>query len=423
MVVWLIADDFTGANDSIVRFAMSGARSATIFDPLFRMEQVSQFHAVALNANSRGMSSEGAYQTNYAVIQRLALNEGDMVYKKVDSALRGNMGPEIDAILDGLGNEITALVAPALPDSQRSTLGGYQLIRETLVHETEMAADPVTPVRESHLPTLLARTSRRKIGYLPLGIISGGLEKTSKAFHEQTSAGCRIVVADACRNEHLDILAQLTVTSAAIILPCGSAGLAGALARRIFPPPGMASPFEATSAGPIAAIIGSKSRTAFLQLRQALLDLNWLTEIEVDRIAITSAFQGQDEIFRIRELAERAYANDRGGIIIRPDADPTIDPEKISASLLAAGLGNVARMLVEEAGVKTLYLSGGDITANAVSALGGWGLTVRAELESGVCLGNLQGGRFEGLPIITKAGSFGDVGTLTRVLRILRKNC
>ncbi len=421
MPFWIIADDFTGANDSIARFAAAGARAVTLFEPRLARERLAAdpAPAVALSVNSRSLDREEAYRANRAAIERLAPAAEDLVYKKIDSALRGQLGSELDALLDGLGTARIALVAPALPENGRITAGGYQLLNGIPVHETEMAVDPVTPVRESHLPSLLAAASRYKVGYLPLGAVYRGLETARAALEEQIAAGCRIVVADATRPAHLDILARLCLASPAAILPCGAAGLAGALARQLFPTPASRSGAETGKAGPLAAVIGSKSPAALLQIRQALTDLPWLSEIETQRLALVTTGRLREEAERIGAASQQLLSAGQKGVVIRLDADPAVDPAALDAAALAAGLGAIARRLVEDSGVRTLYLSGGDIAAAAVAALEGWGLAVVAELDPGVCLGSLRGGPFEGLRVVTKAGSFGDSGTLVRVLRAL----
>jgi uncharacterized protein YgbK (DUF1537 family) len=422
MAVWIIADDFTGANDSIARFAVAGARSVTIFDPQIPKQRLSDYQAVAYSVNSRGMTRDAAYRVNCDVVRGLHPVAEDLIYKKMDSALRGNLGAELEAVLDEVGPEATILVAPALPANQRITVGGYQLLNGIPVHETEMARDPVTPVRESHLPTLLAQTCHYQVGYLSLGTVCDGVTKINTALQEQIAAGCRIMVADATRDEHLDRLAQISVDSSATILLCGTAGLAGALARRLFQASEAKDLLELTSDGSVAAVIGSKSSQAVLQIRQALNDLPWMAELAAQRTSLGSLRQRRAEVQRIGEQAAQMLTTGLRGVLVRLDDDPAVDSKTLDAQALAAGMGELARFLVETTGIKVLYLSGGDIAVAAVTALGGWGLAVEAELDAGVCIGSLRGGRFEGLKVITKAGSFGDAGTLTRALRFTVKN-
>jgi uncharacterized protein YgbK (DUF1537 family) len=417
MAVWIIADDFTGANDSIVSFAAAGARTVTIFDPQLPKERLSGFEAVAYSVNSRGLNRDAAYRVNRDVVRRLHPAAGDLIYKKMDSALRGNLGAELEAVLDEVGSETTVLAAPALPANGRITVGGYQLLNGIPVHETEMARDPVTPVREAHLPTLLAQTCRYQVGTLPLRTVCNGMAAISAALREQITAGCRIVVADATRNGHLDELARTITTAGLKLLPWGTAGLAGAMARQLFPVAAAPDMRGLTIDGPVAALIGSKSRQASLQIGQALTELPWLAEVVAQRTTLGRPNQREAEVRRISKWAAATLTGNCRGILVRFDNDPAVDPDTLDARALAAGMGELARRLVENAGIKILYLSGGDIAAATVMALDGWGLTVEAEPAAGVCLGSLRGGCFAGLKVVTKAGSFGDVGTLAQVLR------
>ncbi|HBR28727.1 MAG TPA: hypothetical protein DD789_04700 [Firmicutes bacterium] len=414
MAIWIIADDFTGANDSVVRFAATGAKALTIVSPRFIKEGLNSYQAIAVNTNSRGMSWDDAYQENYKVIQNLPLQSGDLVYKKIDSALRGNIGVELDGLLDYVGGGTIALVAPAFPENGRITTGGYQFLNGILVQESEMARDPVTPVKESHLPTLLTNTSRYKVGYLPLKIVCGGCQEVEAKLNKLCVEGCRIVVADATTNEHLKTLAESCLCSTVKIVPCGTAGLAGALAERIF------SPSQGRAVippkGKVVGIIGSRSRIAKLQIQQAIKNLPWLTDVQVQRVALASSKQRREEISAVGERVKQALSAGKEGVIVRLDDNPAVEPGLISATALADGLGAIARFVVSITNIKKLYVSGGDTAAAAMDALDSYGLEIKNELESGICLGNLWGGKYAGLMFVTKAGSFGDEKTLVRTL-------
>lgn len=420
MTVYIVADDFTGANDSIARFTRMNAKLVSILEAKWPVE-ATRYHVVAMTTNSRGLSPEEAYRLTQKAVLGLPFRSEDILYKKIDSALRGNIGAEIDAILDGTAGTKVALVAPALPENHRITCGGYQLIDGIPVHETEMANDPVTPVNESHLPTLLTAASHYKVGHLSLNTVSHGVKKTIELLEKRIAEGCRIVVADATQTGHLEILSQVCISYSSVIIPCGTAGLAGTLAKHLFSPKlngGSGDQKNNPADGIIAAVIGSKSCNALLQINQALLEYKWLEEIEVQRKAVSMPESRTEEIQRVVEYACRATACGKRGVIIRFDSDPGIDGAALNAADLADGLGETARILAECVKVHTFYLSGGDIAIGTVSKLGGWGVTVEAEPEPGICSGRLQGGKFEGARIVTKAGSFGDPGTLARILKI-----
>lgn len=418
MRVLIIADDLTGANDSVVRFAELGAKSVTIFNLNHNFKEL-PYQAVAFTVNSRGVTPKEAYRLNRVALRDLKLTNEDMLYKKIDSALRGNIGVEIDAILDEVSPK-AVLVAPALPQNGRVTKGGYQLIDGIPVHKTEMANDPVTPVLESHLPTLLAATSSHRVGYLPLESIRAGLAKSVEIVLNLIAQGCRLIVADAVETSDLDLLAKLCTENSKIV-PCGSAGFAGALARHLFPlqpEESLQSDNEPVS-GIIAAIIGSKSRNASLQIEQALSGLVWLEEIVVNRMAIVLPELRLKEVQNVIKLTEQGIARGKRGVIVRFDKKQGTGFNSLNAMDLAVGLGTVARNLAERFKIAAFYLSGGDIAIQTVTEIGGWGMKIMTQLEPGVSSGMILGGPFEGLKIITKAGSFGDPGTLARILRTI----
>ena len=230
MDILIIADDLTGANDTNVQFAKFGARAITCYD-LRSLALYPGFDIASLSTESRSLTPENAYQKAATVIRRLPFQPEYFVYKKIDSALRGSFGIEIDALMDNMPWIKATLVAPAYPDNHRTTINGSQLVKGVPVHQTEIAADPVTPVTDSNLLTVLGSQSRRKIGYLPLAQVLKGYPAVQSYIHSLISDHCEIIVADAETNEHLSTLARVIWDEKSLI-PCGSAGLALALAQR-----------------------------------------------------------------------------------------------------------------------------------------------------------------------------------------------
>jgi len=66
-----------------------------------------------------------------------------------------------------------------------------------------------------------------------------------------------------------------------------------------------------------------------------------------------------------------------------------------------------------------LVLTGGDTAVSVCRKLGSWGIFLREEVLPGIPAGELMGGRFEGINVITKAGAFGQEDTLVRLIRYL----
>lgn len=89
-----------------------------------------------------------------------------------------------------------------------------------------------------------------------------------------------------------------------------------------------------------------------------------------------------------------------------------------AACAVASVLAEVARHLVREGLVDGLVATGGDTALAAAQALGAQGMHLWGEVEPGVPLGRLAGPH--PLPIVTKAGGFGDPGMLLGLCAALR---
>src|SRR5215218_2960098 len=253
MHVAIIADDLTGAADTGVQLARAGYRTAVAFrgSP---MPPAGDLDAVALDTDSRAMPA--GFAAKRVLEAGHAVRHARIVYKKLDSTLRGPIAAELAAALEATGRH-RVVVAPAFPSAGRTTVDGVQLVRGVPVHETEAKYDPRTPVREGHVPTLLAESfpSVRTLGVEDLADPT----TVRRALDE-----ARCVVADAARDEDLEALVR-AVPDPSGVLWAGSAGLAVALGR-VYPGPhtGTAPPARARR---VLVVVGSLSGAARGQLR------------------------------------------------------------------------------------------------------------------------------------------------------------
>ena len=150
----VIADDLTGANDAGVQFAKEGLKVQVLLGESGEEQEKELPDVIVLDTDSRAAIPDQAYERVRkagGLIKRLTSSR-PAVFKKIDSTLRGNLGAEIDAVMDELGFEWAA-VAPAFPVNGRITVGGWHLLHQVPIAESEIARDPKTPVVESVLPT------------------------------------------------------------------------------------------------------------------------------------------------------------------------------------------------------------------------------------------------------------------------------
>ena len=184
------ADDLTGATTAGVLLARSRARATVFYDGQPQLGgEGERADVVLISTSSRSLSREQAYFRVAEATQ--ALQEAGARYfsKRIDTTLRGQIGAELDAMLDVLGDGAAAVVVPAMPQSRRILVGGYSVIDGVVLSQTPVAQDVLTPVREAYVPDLLQGQSRRRVGLVPLKSVLAGPEKTAEALRSQRAGG------------------------------------------------------------------------------------------------------------------------------------------------------------------------------------------------------------------------------------------
>lgn len=208
----VIADDYTGANDTGVQFVKKGLKTIV----LTQMEKVRDIadkaEAIVIDTESRADPKEVAYQKVFSAAKVLTEIGVNIVYKKIDSTLRGNIGPELDAAIDAL-NISTVIVSPAFPKNGRITVGGYHLLNQLPLELTEIASDPRSPVKESYVPALIQKQSRHHVGHISISKVMGGIQALKNEMITEQRKGSKIIVVDAVTQEDLRTIVRAIVAS------------------------------------------------------------------------------------------------------------------------------------------------------------------------------------------------------------------
>ncbi len=391
MNVAIIADDLTGAADSGVQLVRSGYRTAVAFRGA-TVPPAEDLDAVALDTDSRLMPA--GFAAKRVLEAGRALRDARIVYKKIDSTLRGPVAAELAAALETTGRD-RAIIAPAFPSTGRTTREGVQLVDGVPVHETEMKDDPHTPVREGHVPTLLDRSVP------PVGTLSvrevGDAGRVRRALED-----ARCVVADAESDADLEALVR-AVPDPLGVLWVGSAGLARALGT-VYPGPHAGeSPNTPAPARGILVVVGSLSEASREQLRRLVEERGGAMPVADGRTGVV-----EEAVAAARAaLSEGSYA-----------AVHSVEERYTSGSAVET-LAEVAAGLSEEGLFDALVLTGGETALGVARRLGAVGIRLEGEVEPGVPVGTLIGPR--PYRVVTKAGSFGEPGTLVKAVGMLQQ--
>lgn len=402
----IVADDLTGAMDSSGHFANLGFSTVVHLAPEFPYSA----EVVAVTTNSRAEEPEVAGNSVRQAIKGLAER---IIYKKIDSTLRGNIGVELDAILESRMYE-KVLVAPAFPSMGRTIEAGVLLVDGVPVSKTSFANDPILPVSESHIPTLLESSMSFQVGCVGIPEIEAGPE----FLYRQVSAmDRRIVVCDAKQQRHLTTIIRAAILARDNWLLCGSTGLARET-HLLIEKQNLSRaevPIFSTERG-VLVLVGSRNPISRNQLEFARKSMG-LPIINVDTSQLLQEETKVEMMGEILEKARRIF--------------PTDNLLAISLSIssfhpglkhtLPGFLAEVAAQIVGEQRIGGLFLCGGDIAVEVCRRLAIPAISVQGEIEPGIPAGVAMGDQAKNIGVVTKAGGFGGNDSLIKSINYLEK--
>lgn len=287
------------------------------------------------------------------------LRGGRPAFKKLDSLLRGQPAAEIATCLRTGGFD-HAVIAPAFPVQGRVTRRGRQFVRQALGKWQDVGVDLAGNLGRLGLAVVL----RRPGDHAPAGVS----------------------LWDACEETDLADVVVAGRRLSGLVLWCGTAGLAAALAgggpRRAPCPP-----------GPLLACIGSNHPVSLGQLEQAAAFWVRMKEGGVDAARI----------------AER-LAN--GSVAVSLAFPPGLARDE-AAQRVRAGF---AQLLAKLPPPPALLVSGGETLRGVCLSLGVQSVEVEGEILPGIPISVLRGGDWEGVRLVSKSGAFGAPDLLRRLL-------
>ncbi len=382
----IVADDLSGAGDCAASF------TATVRPlPLFLDALLVRGDQFALDADSRGLDAEGASQRwNEVALQHFRdAPAHSILFKKIDSTLRGHVAREIAAVLEAVPEIRTVVISPAFPAQGRTFVDG-----QLRVNGVSTGA-AFTTLHDQLVGMLGGRCD-----IVPLGLAAVRNRRVD-VFRNSRSKPA-VVIADAVEEADLAALAMLRSEETECALWVGSAGLARALARnppRRWPPEALAAP--------ALVVVGSFSTVARTQI----------TAFARERAPCVIPVKPQAsaaEMTRAAADASRLLARGADVLVHLAFGDvPVLSGVRSHVTALARALMPAAL----ECG--TLVLTGGDTARAMLGALGIDALHIEGELEPGVPVSAPL--RETGARVVLKAGGFGDNEIFVRITRSLAR--
>lgn len=428
--LFILADDFTGAHDVGLPFAMAGFRTVVLAS-LAHLEAIDAADIIVVDTDSRDCEAAEAHRRTDNACAALERYGGRLLYKKIDSTLRGHVGQEIDVVHDRLHHTMT-LVVPAFPALGRVTVGGYHLVDGVPVDLTAAGDDPGSAVRGAFVPDMIGRQSRQPVGHVELNTVRKGPEAVRARIDELARLGSVIAVIDAVTDADLDAILRTALSLRLPPLLCGSAGLAHRLASLRARREGKSKPvpFAASSSGPVLVIAGSVHPVTIRQIDNAARHPR-ITVCRLDAAVLLEDDASASEIERATQAGVAALADGRDAVLaLAPEGhtDRHVWIEKLRAAAggrslaatLADRLGVICRRVCEAQPPAGLVVTGGETAGHAVQRLGAWGARIVGRLDDGVAIASLAGGPHDGLPVVVKPGGFGGEDGLFASIRALK---
>jgi len=418
----ILADDLTGATDTGLQFAKCGHRTCVCL----AWPATPSCDVLVFDADSRHLDSATAHQRAHDAARALLDIGVQRFYKKIDSTARGNLGAEIEGVLEAAGLT-QALICPAFPKLARTVRDGQVFVRGVPLHRTEFANDPLWPATTASLAEILRRQSVIPVAEIELSAVRRGPANVRARLADEAQRGNRLIVADAEVDLDLRCLVEAARQSEQGVLPVGSAGLAEWLVGLLHHP--VRQPRNhVVGKGPTLVISGTINRIGVGQIARLIEYGAALSAIPIDAAL--------DDPVGASEVAARWLTDHLrlGGCVVLSLVDPRqalpdvadlanergLSIGEMTVRLMTT-LATATERAIEKVLPSALVLTGGDTARAVTSGLGSHALEVAREAAPGVPICVLQGGRWDGLVVVTKAGGFGDLDTMVRVVRQLEE--
>ncbi len=249
--ILIVADDLTGALDAAAVLQRQGFNASVLLDATAPGRSFNHSTDVlAITTETRHLVD------STPLLRRLSqtLLRDRLIYKKIDSTLRGPIGSELVALLELTGHA-AALVVPAFPAQ------GRQLVYGNLV------VDGVP--RDVHLPTLLESQTGRPIAHMSIDDVHAGPDPLMAALDRLIGTGASLIVLDAERGDDLGLIAQAVADLRLPTLIAGSAGFAAwlPLAWNLAPHQAASRSTPPPMHSPVLFVLGSPHPRTRAQLR------------------------------------------------------------------------------------------------------------------------------------------------------------
>jgi len=402
----VIADDLTGSNATCSLFKKIGLRAASILKLQGGVSY--DVDVISYSTASRGLDKEEAYKKVSEAIKILKSKDVLVYNKRIDSTLRGNIGTEINAMLDNLEDDRVAVVVPAYPDSGRIVVNKTMLVNGVLLENSDAGKDPKTPIKTSCVESLVQKDIKYSSTYFTLSDIAQPIEEIAKKIEDIIKISKAII--------HSDINIVTVDPGPFTLYYSRELQKKNHLEKKIL------------------MVIGSVTPTTKKQIEYILQE----EDIFLVKMKIEDFFEKEScskEIERVISFIKKGITSYDLFLVT---TSPIGDEKKADLQKLAENLNTtveeiskiiantltetVVKILKETQKFEGIYSSGGDITIALLEKLKAIGVEIREEVIPLAAYGRIIGGDFPNLKLVSKGGMVGDEKTIKLCLHKIKND-
>ena len=419
----VIADDLTGSNATCSLFKKIGLRAASILK--LQGDINYDVDVISYSTASRGLDKEEAYKKVSEAIKILK-NKDVLVYnKRIDSTLRGNIGTEINAMLDNLEDDRIAVVIPSYPDSGRIVVNKTMLVNGVLLENSDAGKDPKTPIKTSCVESLIQKGIKYSSTYFTLSDIEQPIEEIVKKIQEAIKKS-RVLIFDAVNNEDIIKISKAIIHSDINIITVDPGPFTLYYSKELQKKNHLEKK--------ILMVIGSVTTTTKKQIEYILQE----EDIFLVKMRVEDFFEEEScskEIERVISFIKKGIESYDLFLVT---TSPIGDEKKADLQKLAENLNTtveeiskiiantltetVVKILKETEKFEGVYSSGGDITIALLEKLKAIGVEIREEVIPLAAYGRIIGGDFPDLKLVSKGGMVGDEKTIKLCLHKIKND-
>lgn len=411
----IIADDLTGANATGVLLAKQGFKTATFlnlkkYDPNKNLD----LDIISISTDSRGTEKDTAYNRVKEVVDYFKDDSIKLFAKRIDSTLRGNIGAEIDGVLDYLSEDTIAIVVPAFPTSGRICIGDYLMVDQVPLEKTDVATDPKAPVKTSKVTSIIKSQTSKKVGFIDLHKVLKGVDSLKDALSKEIENGSKIIVIDAITDEDIETIAEAINDMKINIVSVDPGPFTSTLAKKLL------NKTKPVSSQKLMMVIGSVTNLTRKQIEEfKLIYSPLILEVDTEKLIYDTTCQG--EINRVSNvLLENMKDYDIIGITTIKNEKDILNLNNIAKELnitedevskkITTGLAKISKIVLDKSNssIGGLYTSGGDVTIAVCNELEAIGIEVIDEVLPLAVYGKILEGNYNNTAIVTKGGLIGD---------------